>query len=199
MIREGENRRVTVECLGAFFLNGLSASHYSRNLGGKPHWTLNKSGRGKRPYRGRHHPEPEARPCRFHALRIGLNCLSGALRAWNLRGRAQGLVGFVLCFRACPLPDLFFLTSAEKFFSHRLIILGAREPEPLHIPVQVPNRLVEQPMLRATARLLQLEQLMWLQQTPLPAHVLPKHSLLMKERCGPGAHVRDESLETPAC
>ena len=25
--------------------------------------------------------------------------------AWNLRGRAQGLVGFDLCYAACPLPD----------------------------------------------------------------------------------------------
>jgi len=27
------------------------------------------------------------------------------MRAWNLRGRAQGLVGFDLYYAACPLPD----------------------------------------------------------------------------------------------
>ena len=29
-------------------------------------------------------------------------------RAQNLRGRAQGLIGLVLCYLACPLPDCTF-------------------------------------------------------------------------------------------
>jgi len=33
-----------------------------------------------------------------------LYSLEVSWRAWNLRGRAQGLVGFGLCLIACPLP-----------------------------------------------------------------------------------------------
>jgi len=169
MIREGENNRVT-ECLGAFFLKACSQEGGKRSRfkpkpitqsgRGQADQTTTKTNHAVRkgasdPNNNQNQPDPERAPAGSRPSYISqlLHLVACQGRAWNLRGRAWFWLLLALVCSACPpsrlrarfctpcpLPDLFFLTSADDFVSRRAIILGAREPEALHIPVQLPNR-----------------------------------------------------------
>jgi len=140
MIREGENNRVT-ECLGAFFLKARSQEGGKRSKQQpKP---ITQSGWGQADQTTTKTNQSLSAPPQVPGPHVSDKNSVQFSGPGTCGGALQGLVGVGLRMVACPLPDLFFLTSADNFLSHRAIILGTREPEPLHIPLQLPNRLVE--------------------------------------------------------
>jgi hypothetical protein len=44
-----------------------------------------------------------------------------SIRAWNLRGRAPGLVGFGLCLVACPFPTALLVVKLGPFLAEHSI------------------------------------------------------------------------------
>jgi hypothetical protein len=105
MIREGENNRVT-EYLGAFVLKAVSQEMGQANqTTTKTNHAVRKAASGRN--NNQNQPDPERAPAGSRPSYISqlLHLVACQGRAWNLRGRARGLIGFGSCLVACPLPD----------------------------------------------------------------------------------------------
>jgi|GEM_PF-2848216 len=137
MIREGENNRVT-ECLGAFFLKARSQEGSKRTKQQpKP---ITQSGRRQADQTTTKTNQVLSAPPQVPGPHVSDKNSVQFSGPGTCGGALQNLVSVGLRMVACPLPDLFFLTSADNSLSHRAIILGAREPGPLRIRAQLPSR-----------------------------------------------------------